>query len=616
LEVAILCGIAGFIDYKKDVLNNGVTLHNMIETLNKRGPDVSGTWVSHNAALGHRRLIVVDPVGGSQPMTISVAGSAYTIVYNGEIYNTSELRGELKSLGHHINTYSDTEVLLLSYIEWGAHVLDKLNGIFAFAIWDERSGRLFLARDRMGVKPLFYCIKNNVLIFASEIKAMLKHEMISSDVNSEGLCELFALAPARSANKTAFKDIKSLRPAECLMFSRVGTYISRYWQFESKPHTDSVEKTTEKLRYLICDSVEKQMIADVPVCTFLSGGLDSSTLSALASKHYQARNKQLSTFSIDYEDNARYFEKSVFQPNQDSDYIGMMSDYIDSKHNNVVLDTDALLNSLNPALIARDLPGMADVDSSLLVFCEKVKKSATVSLSGECADELFGGYPWFTNPDMQNLDIFPWANSLGLRKSIMSKSLKHLPIEDYAKQAYLDTKNETPLLIGESEAEKKIRQMFYLNIKWFMTTLLERKDRMSMAQGLEVRVPFCDHRIAQYAWNIPYDMKTIGNQEKGILRLAVKDFLPEKIYNRKKSPYPKTHNPAYLSGVTQILTSILANKNARIYEILDIEYLNGLLESNDDLKTPWFGQLMKKPQLIAFIIQLEHWLNVYNINIV
>jgi len=377
-----VCGIVGFVDYSCDVLKRGVMLNEMMNKLSSRGPDKAGSWVSHTVALGHRRLIVVDPVGGSQPMTISIAGNSYTLVYNGEIYNTITLRRELEGLGHTFRTHSDTEVLLISYIEWGANAVEKLNGIFAFAVWEENAKRLFLARDRMGVKPLFYAVINNTLIFASEIKAMLAHEKISSDVNEEGLCEVFALAPARSEDKTAFKDIKSLRPAQCMMFSNLGTYISQYWQFESKPHTDSEAQTIEKLTYLVEDAVNKQMVADVPVCTFLSGGLDSSTLSAYASKFYSIRNKPLSTFSIDYEDNDKYFKKSLFQPNSDSDYIDKMSAFLGSDHTNVVLNTDMLINYLNPALIARDLPGMADVDSSLLYFCETVKKTHSVALSG------------------------------------------------------------------------------------------------------------------------------------------------------------------------------------------------------------------------------------------
>jgi len=611
-----VCGIAGFVDYNNDVLNKGVMLNNMIDTLSYRGPDMAGTWLSHTVALGHRRLIVIDPVGGSQPMTISTAGNSYTIVYNGEIYNTIELRKELSLLGHDFRTHSDTEVLLVSYIEWGANALKKLNGIFAFAIWEENSKRLFLARDRMGVKPLFYSIKNNTIVFASEVKAMIKHNMISSDVNKEGLCEIFGLAPARSESKTAFKDIMSLRPAECLMFSSLGVYISKYWQFKSEIHTDSVSKTTDKLRYLVEDSVSKQMVADVPICTFLSGGLDSSTLSALASKFYQARNKQLSTFSIDYKDNAKHFKKSLFQPNSDSDFIDKMSSYIDSNHNNIIFDSKALVDNLKPALIARDLPGMADVDSSLLCFCKEVKKSFSVALSGECADELFGGYPWFTDEKMLDLDIFPWANSLSLRKSVLSNELKSLPIEEYAMQAYNDTKNETPLLDGENEKEKKIRQMFYLNIKWFMTNLLERKDRMSMAHGLEVRVPFCDHRIAEYAWNIPFSMKTLNGQEKGILRAAVSHLLPDEILNRKKSPYPKTHNPSYEASTINLLKSIISNSNSKIHGILDTDFILSVINKDFDINTPWFGQLMKGPQFFAFLIQLEYWLNEYNVNII
>lgn len=609
-----MCGIVGIVDFKRNLLKESSTLSAMLDTIYHRGPDSAGTFMTHQAALGHRRLTVVDPCGGSQPMTRSLGGNTYTVVYNGELYNTAELRDELIRLGHNFLSYSDTEVLLLAYIEWGPSLTEKLNGIFAFAVWDDKKQRILLARDRMGVKPLFIARAGSSLLFGSEIKAILAHPDIEPAINENGIRELFALAPARTAGKTLFTGIEELRPSECMIYSPLGTYVHRYWQFKSEHHNDNVQQTIDKVAYLVSDSTKRQLISDVPICTFLSGGLDSSALSAFAAKELKKSGAQLKTFSIDYEGNEKHFESSIFQPNKDSDYVGIMSDHINSIHEIHTITSQDLFTSLREAVIARDLPGMADVDSSLLLFCREIKKYATVALSGECADELFGGYPWFYRDDLLNLDVFPWSNSLELRKSVMSERLSNLSISDYARQRYFDTVEETPLSGEENATQRKRRQMFYLNIKWFMANLLERKDRMSMASGVEVRVPFCDHRLAEYVWNIPWGIKNAGGMEKGVLRLAVQNLLPESIFSRKKSPYPKTHNPEYSRLVSAELAKVLTNKNEPIHSLINTDNAQNMLEAND-ITTPWFGQLMRAPQLFAFLLQLNMWLKEYKVRI-
>lgn len=609
-----MCGIVGIIDFDNDLLKDSGILSSMMDSLSPRGPDSAGMFITHQAALGHRRLIVIDPAGGSQPMTRNIGSNTYTIVYNGELYNTDELRKELIEKGHTFFSQCDTEVLLVSYIEWGPSCVERFNGIFAFGIWDDKKQRIFLARDRMGVKPLFIARTKYALLFASEIKALLKHPDISPVLTENGVMELFALAPARTPGKTFFAGIEELKPGECMIYSPLGTYIHRYWQFKCDIHRDDINTTVEKVRWLVADSARRQLVSDVPVCIFLSGGLDSSILSYFAAKYYAEKNEQLRTFSIDYADNDKYFIRSAFQPSPDSDYIGIASRHLGSEHIPYTVGTDMLINSLKDAMTARDLPGMADVDSSLLLFCREIKNYATVAISGECADEIFGGYPWFYRDDLLNLDVFPWSNSLDLRRSVMSRRLADLNIEDYAKSRYFDTVEETPLFGNEKYIDRKRRQMFYLNIKWFMANLLERKDRMGMAAGLEVRVPYCDHRLAEYVWNIPWEMKNAGGMEKGILREAVKGMLPQCICERKKSPYPKTHNPEYTRLVSEALRDIISSSSSPILALIDKEFVWEMLDSLS-LVTPWFGQLMTGPQLFAFLIQLNMWLEEYKVRI-
>lgn len=609
-----MCGIVGIVDFENDLLKDSSIISSMMDALCHRGPDSAGTFITHQVALGHRRLVVIDPAGGSQPMTRSIGSNTYTIVYNGELYNAPELRSELIERGHTFLSHCDTEVLLLSYIEWGPSCVEKLNGIFAFGVWDEKKQRIFLARDRMGVKPLFIARTKYALLFASEIKSILKHPGISPILNENGILELFALAPARTPGKTLFAGIEELKPGECMIYSPLGTYIHRYWQFKCDVHRDDMKTTAEKVYWLVADSARRQLVSDVPICSFLSGGLDSSILSSFAASFAAEKNETLRTFSIDYADNDKYFTKSAFQPSPDSDYIDIVSKYIGSEHTPHIVSIEDLVSSLKDAMIARDLPGMADVDSSLLLFCREIKKYATVAISGECADEIFGGYPWFYRDDLLNLDVFPWSNSLMLRRNVMSKRLSKLNIEDYAKSRYFDTVEETPLLGNEKLIDRKRRQMFYLNIKWFMANLLDRKDRMSMATGLEVRVPYCDHRLAEYVWNIPWELKNAGGMEKGILRQAVKGMLPTCISERKKSPYPKTHNPEYTRLISEELRDVIANPNSPIHAIVDSDFVMEML-STLSIVTPWFGQLMTGPQLFAFLLQLNMWLEEYNVNI-
>lgn len=614
-----MCGITGWIDWEQDLREEKVVIEKMTETLAHRGPDDKGIYLTIHAAFGHRRLSVIDPERGKQPMTRHGKNNTYTIVYNGELYNTEEIRQDLKTRGYFFETHSDTEVLLYAFIEWGEKCLQKLNGIFAFAVWDERGENLFLARDRFGVKPLFYVVIKNKLIFGSELKALLAHPLVKPEIDAEGLAEIFSLSPSRTPGHGIFRNVKELRPGCYIFFNRKGLNIGNYWTLESKTHEDDLETTIETVRELVSDAIRRQLVSDVPVCTFLSGGLDSSTITAIAAEHYQRNGLgQLDTFSIDYVDNDRFFKTTDFQPNSDSVWIERTRKALNTNHHSILFDTPQLVEALDAAVFARDLPGMADIDSSLILFCSEIKKHATVALSGECADEVFGGYPWFYKTNLLELDNFPWLRVVKERTNILSPELAEIidPIS-YCQQRYRETLKEVPLLEGESPLEARRREMAYLNFTWFMATLLDRKDRMSMARGLEVRVPFCDHRIVEYVWNIPWEMKFYNKREKGILRRALTGILPNDVLWRKKSPYPKTHNPSYLKAVKKGLTEILSDTGSPLYQVVNIKYIKQLMASDLAMyDKPWFGQLMTGPQLFAFLIQVDIWMRKYKVTIV
>ena len=502
-----MCGIAGWIDKNIEMSNKISLLNKMSKTLDRRGPDENGIYIKGGTALIHRRLVVIDKENGKQPMVVNHNGTKYVIVYNGELYNTSDLREELKADGFHFRGHSDTEVVLKTYIKYREKCAEKLNGIFAFAIYNSEDESVFLCRDRIGVKPLFYYEYNGGLIFASEIKTLLASGVVKPQIDEQGLNEIFFLGPARTPSCGVFKDVFELNPGECATYRKGRLTRKRYFTVQAMEHTDNEKQTIEKTRYLLTDAIERQLVSDMPLCFFLSGGLDSSIIVKTASNYYREHKLgKINTYSVEYDDNRKYFEKSLFQPNADYDFIGMMSKDANTHHTEIILDNQQVASALYDSVEARDLPGYVDVDSSLLLFCNEIKKEYTVALSGECADELFGGYPWYHNKEILFEDCFPWSRSQDVRRFILKDGILKNG-EEYVRQRYLDTINEAPKLKSDSKTDKRMREMFYLNFYWFMQCLLERKDRCSMYNGLEVRVPFCDYRLVEYAYNMPWDLK-------------------------------------------------------------------------------------------------------------
>lgn len=613
-----MCGITGWIDWHQDLTQSVSTIEQMIATLERRGPDAKGLWLSSVAALGHRRLTVVDPVGGAQPMLRRAGEKLYILVYNGELYNTPEIRSELEARGHQFQGTSDTEVLLAAYIEWGAPCLERLNGIFAFAIWNEADQELFLARDRFGVKPLFYTRRGSSFLFGSELKSLLVNPFVPARLDREGLSELLFLGPSRTPGSGVFQGIEELKPGHLMRLTRDGLTIRPYWQLESRPHTDDLATTVATVRDLVRDAITRQLVSDVPLATLLSGGLDSSIITAVAAQAYQREGRPpLHTWSIDYVDNDQHFQTSAFQPDADRPFITQVSRFLGSTHHEILIDTPELVGALKAATLARDLPGMADVDASLLLFCRAIKEQYTVVLSGECADEVFGGYPWFHKPEALTGRSFPWIRSLPERIALLQPEWQHLDAASFIQERYEATIAECPKLPGEDPWEARRREIFYLNLQWFMATLLDRKDRMSMAAGLEARVPFCDHRIVEYVWNIPWSMKTAGDREKGALRLAMEGLLPDEVLYRKKSPYPKTHNPAYYRAVRDWALDLLDDPTSPLHQIWDARKVRALAKQEASAAgLPWFGQLMGTAQFFAFLGQVDTWMRHYKVELV
>lgn len=610
-----MCGITGWVDWNRDLTQARSILEQMTQRLAHRGPDAAGFWMSKHAALGHRRLVVIDPAGGAQPMQRTRGGQRFVIVYNGELYNTVELRQDLSARGYTFESQSDTEVLLLAYMEWGAGCLERLNGIFAFAVWDEAQQSLFLARDRLGIKPLFWACRGSAFLFGSELKALLAHPLVEPAVDSEGLAEVLFLGPSRTPGHGVFQGVSELLPGTWLRHSREGTRTGTYWRLQSMPHPHNLQETVAGVRDLFIDSVRRQLVSDVPIATLLSGGLDSSAITAAASYLKAQQKEPLLTWSVDYRENDRYFKSSSFQPDADAPWIRRVSAALGTRHREVLIATNELADALDDAMRARDLPGMADIDASLYLFCRRIKEESTVVLSGECADELFGGYPWYyREPDLWQ-EGFPWLRRLEQRiRLFRPEVVAATKPAEYVAMRLQESLDEVPRLPGEDPPAARRREISYLNLRWFMANLLDRKDRMAMAAGVEARVPFCDHRLVEYVWNIPAEFKMAGGREKGILREAVAGLLPPEVLQRRKSPYPKTHHPAYDQAVRRRLASILDDPAAPIHQLVDkAAVLQLISRSPESDSTPWYGQLMGDPQMMAFLIQLNTWLLEYRV---
>ena len=603
----MMCAIAGIIGLTADEK----TLGAILQSMHRRGPDAEGIYSAGEATLLHARLIIRDPEGGKQPMHLTWAGEKYTIVYNGELYNTEEIRKELEEAGHTFLGYSDTEVVLHAYAQFGEGCLSRFNGIFAFGIWEEKRKRLFLARDRIGVKPLFYMRHSGGLLFASEMKTILEYPSVQAKLDEQGAAQLVLLGPGRLPGSGVFRDMAEIEPGCCAFYEDGRLNGRRYWKLTDGEHRESFEETVEHVRFLVTDAVRRQMVSDEPVGTFLSGGLDSSIITAICALEEAKRGRTLKTFSVDYRNNERFFQSNKFQPTADSAYIEIMRKAFGTEQHLTVLTPEDLCQALEDATIARDLPGMADVDFSLLAFCGQIRQHTKVALSGECADEIFGGYPWYRDPEVRSRTGFPWAQNTAQRASVLLGWDTNRS-EEFVMDAYRQTCRESDILPGTSALETRMKEMVNLNFRWFMQTLLDRKDRMSMYHGLEVRVPFCDWRIAEYLYGVPWEFKEHQGKEKGLLRAAMEGLLPEEILWRKKSPYPKTFDPHYADLIAARFRQLLES-DSPVWGMVRKEALVEILSG--DSPWPWYGQLMRRPQIMAYFLQLDVWLRHYRVEI-
>ena len=582
--------------------------------LSHRGPDSFGMHRADGVCFYHNRLAVRDPVGGKQPMSAVFHGRRYTIVYNGEIYNSRELRLALSRQGAVFATACDTETVLWAYIFYGEDAPRHLNGTFAFAVHDACAEKVVLARDRFGIKPLYYAYQKGNFYFASEQKALLDEDIAPPEIDAQGLWQLLYLAPVTLPGQSVFKHIREVLPGHVMTVDATGMRERPYWELKAAVCGDDIETAAAHVRELLSDAVARQLESDVPLAVLLSGGLDSSAVTALAARALEKCGAVLDTYSFEYEGNREHFTASLFQPEGDDAYAAMLAGQLGTHHTVLTATSAGIAERLYTATYARDLPGQADIDSSLLYYCEEIKKRHTVVLSGEGSDEIFGGYPWFYRPEMLYREFFPWAHEPRARISLFDDVLVQADRGyEYMCEVYRGALAACPVVEGEPDEDRRARQATWLSTQYFMANLLERKDRMSMYGGVEARVPFGDHRILEYVFNLPWAYKHENGVEKSLLRRAMEGILPSRVLWRKKSPYPKTHDPLYEELVAGMLAERLAKPGGFLREAVDQRRLDALLAGEGGT---WFGQLMAKPQLLAWLCQLDFWFERYRVRLV
>ncbi|WP_027343897.1 asparagine synthase (glutamine-hydrolyzing) [Hamadaea tsunoensis] len=605
-----MCGIAGIVDIGHTQEELQRLAETMTATLAHRGPDAAATWSGATAALGHSRLQIIDAPGGAQPMRLHLPGQGHIVVcFNGEIYNFERLRQQLQSLGHLFTSRSDTEVVLHSYVQWGTDCFAHMDGIFAVAVWDERDRSLVLARDHLGVKPLYYARTGTGLIFGSEIKAILAAG-VPAELDEQGVAEL-AQVPMISPGGAILRGIAEVRPATVAQFRDGRLTEHTYWTLTSRPHRDDLETTVRMIRALLVDAVRAQLVADRPVAALNSGGLDSATTAAIATAYLRDDGRDLHTFDVDHAADGTSYSGSAFHVDRDHPHALLVADHIKSVHHTTSITTDALLAAQDAALTAMDLPSLSTINISLDLLFRDVSVYAPVVLSGEGADEAWHGYRWYNDRADYATDDWPWHQTYRpvtplLRQDVIDQAD---PL-GYSNDRYHAALAEVPRLVGETGSARRIREVAWLTNTYYLPFLLRRADRMAMAHGVEVRVPFLSTQLFEYAWNVPPVMKGVDGVEKGLLRRAAATFLPREIAQRRKSGYPASLTLSYQRALWERARDLLAEPDAPVFRLFDRISVMGVLDKHAEDLSDW-----TPTQHIAYMLEVETWLRQAKITI-
>ncbi|MBN9743400.1 asparagine synthase (glutamine-hydrolyzing) [Amycolatopsis sp. A1MSW2902] len=605
-----MCGITGWVAFEEDVTRRRDIVEEMTATMALRGPDEGGTWFDTHVGLGHRRLAVIDPPGGKQPMTAATPAGEVVLVYSGEVYNFVALREELVRRGHRFATRSDTEVVLRAYLQWGEALAERLDGMFAFAVWDGRDNRLVLVRDRLGIKPLFWHRTRDGAVFGSEAKAVLAHPAVPRVVDTAGLRELVAFT--KTSGWVLWRDVTEVEPGTVLTITADGVRERTYWRLSSAEHRDSPAETVERVRALLGDIAARQVVADVPQCVLLSGGLDSSALTGLAHAALADDGEKVRSFSVDF-GHEEDFAADELRGTPDAPFVRDVAAHVGSQHHNVLVDTSRLLDpEVRRAVVAaRDFPaGLGDIDTSLYLLFSRIRQEATVALSGEAADEVFGGYAWFHHPALRDSGTFPWLAAQNTyttdRTGLLRPELREaMDVAGFIADEYVTAVAGVEHRDGEDAAERSLRTASHLHLTRLVRAMLDRKDRLSMAVGLEVRVPFADHHLVEYVHNAPWSVKTADGHEKSLLRAAVAPLLPTSVLERRKSHYPSTQDTGYVRTLQRQAAEVVAEREHAVFSVIDRQWAAAATSAPvEQLAVPARNGMER-------LLDLYHWIDLY-----
>jgi asparagine synthase (glutamine-hydrolysing) len=573
-----MCGICGYITFKSGIEEKRAVLAAMCDLLHHRGPDEGALYTKGNVGLGHRRLSIIDLSGGKQPM--SNEDGSLTVVFNGEIYNFPELRDELRQKGYTFRTGSDTEVILHGYHAYGDAVLQKLNGMFAFALWDAKRSRLLAARDRLGKKPFYYHLGKEGFIFSSEMKSILKESSVSREVNPEAVDKFFSYGYV-PAPMTIFKSVSKLRPGHFLVLEDGKVKVSQYWDVAYKPDPDckTEDDYVDKLHGLMQASVRRRLISDVPLGAFLSGGIDSSVVVGLMAG---ISTSAVKTFTIGFKEE-KYSETAAART---------VSDLFKTEHHEFTVEPDAV--SLMPDLVWHFDEPFADSSAVPTYYVSKMARSqVTVVLSGDGGDELFAGYNHYRQMDgmqrYKNIPMFLRQAASGVARGLpMGANGKFFlqALSEIERRERYDLIDIYPPVKGDlmsadfratlkglAPAESSLRywtdapggpsisRMQYLDTKVYLPEdILTKVDRMSMANSLETRAPLLDYNVVEFAASIPPDLQRKDGRGKYILRKMAARFLPPAILDKKKQGFAIPRDQWFRKDLKQYALDLLTSK--------------------------------------------------------
>jgi len=608
-----MCGITGIYNLDGKPVDS-VLLQNMTNSLKHRGPDDGGFFIDNNVGLGHRRLSIIDlSPAGHQPMADSE--NFLQIVFNGEIYNFQEIRKTLENLGYKFKSRTDTEVILYSYKEWGIDCVKKLNGMFAFAIFDKKNQQIFIARDRLGEKPLYYYLDDKKFVFASEIKAILEDRAIKREIENQGMVNYFAFGHS-IAPDTIYKGIKKLLPGHFLIFRNSKINIKEYWSLDnfSKKEDKGERFYKEEIQKSFEKSVKEKLVSDVPLGVFLSGGIDSSSVVAMMAKN---KVSPLKTFSVGFNIPGNEF-------NELSD-AKIVADYFKTEHHEIILQETDLVDTLNKLVYHFDEPFGDAANFPVFYMSQFAKKYVSVVLTGEGGDEFFGGYRryiveknrsklLFLNPVLEN-NLFKGAvNSLPklrrLKKFINSFAIKD-DLSRYANWITFFSKDmqeslfRKEFLTGSEDSFKMYQQYFpkYKSKNWIDKIMyldqkvllpdgyLEKVDKASMAVGLETRAPILDYHFVELANSIPLKYKIRGLNGKVIFKEAMKEFLPKEILHKKKHGFAVPTNAWFRGKLKDYLFEVLFDPKTKSRGYFNYDYIEKLYKLYQSGNQPLDSQL-------------------------